>query len=141
MAATDDYKGYMIFAYENGKVAKIDMGSYATKTNRRKLSNAYCGLSPVVYMDYIIEDVELVAFSSLNKVLIFNTDKINSKSTRDSQGIQVLKAKKGSTMTRIKRIDEVSFKDPDYYRTKNIPAIGCYLKDEDIEDGQIKIEL
>ncbi len=141
MAATDDYKGYMIFAYENGKVAKIDMGSYATKTNRMKLSNAYCGLSPVVYMDYIIEDVELVAFSSLNKVLIFNTDKINSKSTRDSQGIQVLKAKKGSTMTRIKRIDEVSFKDPDYYRTKNIPAIGCYLKDEDIEDGQIKIEL
>ncbi len=141
MAATDDYKGYMIFAYENGKVAKIDMGSYATKTNRRKLSNAYCGLSPVVYMDYIIEDVELVAFSSLNKVLIFNTDRINSKSTRDSQGIQVLKAKKGSTMTRIKRIDEVSFKDPDYYRTKNIPAIGCYLKDEDIEDGQIKIEL
>lgn len=141
MAATDDYKGYMIFAYENGKVAKIDMGSYATKTNRRKLSNAYCGLSPVVYMDYIIEDEELVAFSSLNKVLIFNTDSINSKSTRDSQGVQVLKAKKGSIMNRIKKINEVSFKDPDYYRTKNIPAIGCYLKNEDIEDGQVKLEL
>ncbi|HPD00362.1 MAG TPA: DNA topoisomerase (ATP-hydrolyzing) subunit A [Acetivibrio sp.] len=141
MAATDDCKGYMIFAYENGKVAKIDMGSYATKTNRRKLSNAYCGLSPVVYMDYIIEDEELVAFSSLNKVLIFNTDSINSKSTRDSQGVQVLKAKKGSIMNRIKKINEVSFKDPDYYRTKNIPAIGCYLKNEDIEDGQVKLEL
>lgn len=141
MAATDDYKGYMIFAFENGKVAKIDLGSYATKTNRRKLSNAYCGKSGLVYISHIIEDEELVAFSSLNKVLIFNTDSINSKSTRDSQGVQVLKAKKGSIMTLVKSINEVSFNDPDYYRTKNIPAIGCYLKNEDIEDGQVKIEL
>jgi DNA gyrase subunit A len=141
MAATDDYKGYMIFAYENGKVAKIDLSSYATKTNRKKLSNAYCGLCGLVYISHIIEDEELVAFSSLKKVLIFNTGRINSKSTRDSQGVQVLKSKKGSIMTQVKRINEVSFKDLDYYRTKNIPAIGCYLKGEDTEDGQVKFEL
>jgi DNA gyrase subunit A len=77
----------------------------------------------------------------LKKVLIFNTGRINSKSTRDSQGVQVLKSKKGSIMTQVKRINEVSFKDLDYYRTKNIPAIGCYLKGEDTEDGQVKFEL
>ncbi|HOM01537.1 MAG TPA: DNA topoisomerase (ATP-hydrolyzing) subunit A [Acetivibrio sp.] len=141
MVATDDYKGYMIFAFENGKVAKIELESYATKTNRKKLANAYNGLSRLVYVGHILEDEELVAFSSLDKVLIFNTSAINPKTTRDSQGVQVLKSKKGSIMTRIKKIDEVSFKDPDYYRTKNIPAIGCYLKDEDVEDNQIKLEL
>lgn len=141
IVATDDYKGYMIFAFENGKVAKIELSSYATKTNRKKLANAYSDLSKIVYMQYILEDEELVAFSDLNKVLIFNTSSINPKSTRDSQGVQVMKAKKGSIMTCVKRLTEVSFKDLDYYRTKNIPAIGCYIKDEDKEDNQIKLDI
>lgn len=141
IVATDDYKGYMIFAFENGKIAKIDLNSYATKTNRKKLANAYSALSKIIYTQHILEDEELVAFSSLNKVLIFNTSNINPKSTRDSQGVQVLKEKKGSVMTSIKRLPEVTFKDLDYYRTKNIPAVGCYIKDEDKEDAQIKFEI
>ena len=141
IVATDDYKGYMIFAFENGKIAKIDLNSYATKTNRKKLANAYSALSKVIYAQHILEDEELVAFSSLSKVLIFNTSNINPKSTRDSQGVQVLKEKKGSVMTSIKRLPEVAFKDLDYYRTKNIPAVGCYIKDEDKEDAQIKFDI
>ncbi|HPU41152.1 MAG TPA: DNA topoisomerase (ATP-hydrolyzing) subunit A [Acetivibrio clariflavus] len=141
IVATDDYKGYMIFAFENGKVAKIELSSYTTKTNRKKLANAYSTLSKVVYIQHILEDEELVAFSSLNKVLIFNTSSINPKSTRDSQGVQVMKSKKGSVMTCIKRLNEVAFKDFEYYRTKNIPAIGCYLKEEDREDNQIKLDI
>jgi len=141
IVATDDYKGYMIFAFENGKVAKIELSSYATKTNRKKLANAYSTLSKVVYIQHILEDEELVAFSSLNKVLIFNTSSINPKSTRDSQGVQVMKSKKGSVMTCIKRLNEVAFKDFEYYRTKNIPAIGCYLKEEDREENQIKLDI
>lgn len=141
LVATDDYKGYMIFAFENGKVAKIDLNSYATKTNRKKLANAYSGLSKLIYMQHIVEDEELVAFSSLNKVLIFDTSNINPKSTRDSQGVQVLKEKKGSVMKIIKRLPDVKFKDLDYYRTKNIPAVGCYLRDEDEDDNQIRIDI
>ncbi|OPZ84439.1 MAG: DNA gyrase subunit A [Firmicutes bacterium ADurb.Bin419] len=141
LVATDDYKGNMIFAFENGKVAKIELNSYATKTNRKKLANAYSGLSKLIYIQHIIEDEELVAFSSLKKVLIFDTSNINPKSTRDSQGVQVLKEKKGSVMTGIKRLPDVAFKDLDYYRTKNIPAVGCYLKDEDKDDNQIRIEI
>lgn len=141
MVATDDYKGYMLFSFENGKVAKIDLESYSTKTNRKKLANAYSDLSKLVSIMYLGSDVELVAFSSINKVLIFNTADINLKTTRDSQGVQVLKEKKGSRMTAVKTIDESGLKNLDYYRTKNIPAVGCYLKDEDKDDNQIALEL
>ncbi|MCX7841468.1 MAG: DNA topoisomerase (ATP-hydrolyzing) subunit A [Clostridia bacterium] len=141
LAATDDYKGYMLFGFENGKVAKIELDSYATKTNRKKLANSYSDLSRLIYIDYLKEDIELVAFSSINKVLIFNTANINPKSARDSQGVQVLTSKKGSTMTRIKKLEEVAFVDLDYYRTKNIPATGCYLKKEDETEGPVQLAL
>lgn len=141
MTATDDYKGYLLFSFENGKIAKIDMNSYATKTNRKKLANAYSDLSPLIKMMYTDEDIELAAFSSIGKVLIFNTSNINPKSTRDSQGVQVLREKKGSRMTAIKRVEELGFSDLEYYRTKNIPAVGCYLKEEDRPDGQMEIKL
>ncbi|HOV25514.1 MAG TPA: DNA topoisomerase (ATP-hydrolyzing) subunit A [Pseudobacteroides sp.] len=140
LAATDDYKGYMMFFFENGKAAKIDLSSYATKTNRKKLANAYSDLSPLISIMYIAEDMDLVAYSNIDKVLIFNTASINPKTTRDSQGVQVLLSKKGSKLVKIKKASEVSFSNPDYYRTKNIPAIGCYLKDEDREDNQIKLD-
>jgi len=140
LAATDDYKGYMMFFFENGKAAKIDLSSYATKTNRKKLANAYSDLSPLISIMYITEDIDLVAYSDIDKVLIFNTASINPKTTRDSQGVQVLLSKKGSKLVKINKANEVSFSSLDYYRTKNIPAIGCYLKDEDKEDNQIKLD-
>lgn len=139
LLATDDYRGYVLFAFDNGKMAKIDLQSYATKTNRRKLANAYSDLAPLVRIFYLEQDVELVAFSSINKVLIFNTANINPKTTRDSQGVQVLKGKKGSKMIAVKTLQEVPFTNYDYYRTKNIPAIGCYLKDEDTVTEQTSL--
>lgn len=139
LVATDNYQGYLLFAFENGKIAKIDLQSYATKTNRKKLANAYSNLSPLVRMLYLSGDIELVAYSSINKVLIFPTLNINPKTTRDSQGVQVLKGKKGSRMIAIKTLDEVTFSNPDYYRTKNIPAIGCYLKEEDKDEHQANL--
>jgi len=139
LVATDNYRGFMLFSFENGKIAKVDLASYATKTNRKKLANAYSGLSPLVSIMFLEDDTELVAYSSINKVLIFNTLNISLKTTRDTQGIQVLKSKKGSILTAVKRIEESGIKDLDYYRTKNIPAVGCYLKDEDSEDKQIEL--
>jgi DNA gyrase subunit A len=141
LTATDDYKGYMLFFFENGKAAKIDLNSYATKTNRKKLANAFSDLSPLIRIMYITEDVDLVAYSSIDKVLIFNTSSINPKTTRDSQGVQVLVSKKGSTLVKVKNISEVTFSNLDYYRTKNIPAIGCYLKDEDHQDSQMRLDI
>lgn len=142
ITATDNYTGYMLFFYENGKGAKIEMSSYATKTNRKKLANAYCSLSPLIRMMFINEDLELAAVSSIKKVLVFNTEGINPKTTRDSQGVQVLTSKKGSTLVHMKTLEEIALTDVDYYRAKNIPAIGCYLKDEDkAEVQQMTLEL
>ncbi len=141
VTATDNYEGYMLFFYENGKGAKIEMASYATKTNRKKLANAYYDGAPLVRMMFMTEDIDLIATSSIKKVLVFNTEGINPKSTRGSQGVQVLTSKKGSTLIRIKTLEEMQLTDLDYYRTKNIPAIGCYIKEEDKADIQLSLDL
>lgn len=141
VTATDNYEGYMLFFYENGKGAKIEMSSYATKTNRKKLANAYCDGSPLVRMMFMTEDMDLIATSSIKKVLVFNTEGINPKSTRASQGVQVLTSKKGSTLIHIKTLEEMLLSDLEYYRTKNIPAIGCYIKEEDKADIQLSLDL
>ncbi|MBP7176624.1 MAG: topoisomerase IV [Thermoclostridium sp.] len=137
MVSTEDYSGYMLFSYQNGKSAKIPLSSYATKTNRKKLANAYSDLDPLCDIRFLQEDRELAAFSNIDKVLIFNTTEINAKTTRDSGGVQVMKSKKGSFMSKIRELNELTFTDLDYYRTKNIPAIGCYLKEEDKEERQV----
>ncbi len=141
LVATDDYHGNLLFAFENGKIAKVEVAGYATKTNRRRLANAYSDLSPLVKMMFLEQELDFVAYSSINKVLLFNSAAINAKTTRDSQGVQVLASKKGSRMIALKPLSEVSFLDPDYYRTKNIPAIGCYLKDEDKQIKQAALGL
>jgi DNA gyrase subunit A len=138
LVATDDYRGKLLFAFDNGKMAKVELAGYATKTNRKKLANAYSDLSKLVRIFYLEpeQELELVAYSSIKKVLIFNTVNIPLKTTRASQGVQVMKGKKASSVIAVKSLTEVNFTDPDYYRTKNIPAIGCYLKDEDSEVKQ-----
>jgi DNA gyrase subunit A len=136
MYATENYDGYFLFSYENGKMAKIPLSSYATKTNRKKLSNAYNAASKLVDMFFLEADTDFAAFSSIDKVLVFNTSQINPKATRDSQGVNVLKSKKGSVLSRVVPLSETKLNDPDYYRA-NIPAIGYYLKEEDKENLQI----
>lgn len=140
MVATDNYAGWMLFSFENGKSAKIELESYATKTNRKKLANAYAGNSPLIDARYLETDIELVAYSSINKVLIFNTENINPKSSRNSQGVQVLKEKKGSFMCSVKTIEESAIKNTNYYRTSSIPAVGHYFREDDAENKQIAIQ-
>lgn len=138
MHATDHYEGCLLFAYENGKMTKIPVSSYATKTNRKKLANAYNSGSPLVDIFYLENDMDFAAFSSIDKVLVFNTAQINPKTTRSSQGVSVLKSKKGSIMAKVVPLAEAKLSDPEYYRA-NIPAIGCYLKEEDKPDSQLKM--
>ena len=136
MHATENYEGHMIFGFENGKAAKIPVSSYATKTNRRKLANAYNTNFPLAGIYFLDQDTDFVAYSSISKVLVFNTSQISPKTTRNSQGVAVLKSKKGSRMTRIISLEEIKLNDPEYYRA-NIPAVGKYIKVEDKEDTQI----
>ena len=128
IAATDDFSGSMLFGFENGKFSKVDLQSYSTKTNRKRLQNAYSTASPLVYAGFLSEDIELAVFSSINKALVFNTNQVKPKSTRDAQGVQVLKEKKGSAMIRACPVAESGIGQLGYYRTRSIPAIGRYLK-------------
>ncbi|MFA6309184.1 MAG: DNA topoisomerase (ATP-hydrolyzing) subunit A [Clostridia bacterium] len=141
IVATDDYKGSMLFAFENGKIAKIDLKGYETKTNRKKLNNAYSTKSPIIKAMFLTEDIDLVAYSNIGKVLVFNTSSINLKSARSSQGVQVLKAKKNSIMNKIKKLEEVDFNSVSFYRTLNIPAVGHFLKDEDKVVNQLRLPI
>lgn len=139
MVATDDFSGSILFAFENGKMARVALSGYATKTNRKKLANAYSGESALVRMMFLSAEQDLAAFSSIDKLLVFNTAALNVKATRDAQGVQVLKSKKGSTLGSLRTMAEVTLVSPEYYRAA-IPAIGCYLKEEDKEDRQLVLE-
>ncbi|HBQ64643.1 MAG TPA: topoisomerase IV [Clostridiales bacterium] len=129
--ATVDYQGHLLFCFENGKIARIDLNSYSTKTNRKKLANAYADRSPLIRGLRLEGEADLAAGSSIGKVLVFNTASIPLKTTRNSQGVQVLLSRRGSRMTAVKRLEEVKLVNPAYYRTRNLPAVGVNLKNGD----------
>ena len=139
MHVAGDYTGNALFSFANGKIAKIPMVSYETKQNRKKLIKAYSDLSPIVSIHYLTEDVTMAAYSNLRKAIVFDTSLIPLKTTRSTQGVQVLTAKRGSLMTEVKPLEQTGFTDPEYYRVRRLPAIGYYLKEETIESRQLTL--
>ncbi len=119
------YRGYMIFAFENGKVAKVDITSYQTKTNRKKLLKAYSAKVPLVACKYIEEDTELVLCSTSGRMLILNTGAIASKSTKDTIGVSVMTQKKNHKLESMHYYREGEFEKAWRFRTKNLPAAGA----------------
>ncbi len=128
MVATTDYKGYMLFAFENGKMAKIEVSSYETKTNRKKLINAYSDQAPLVFMTYIQEDIDLVVFRGPEQAFVLHTSLIQLKSTRNSQGVQVVTLKKNTALTQVKIPTKTDLEEYAYYRVKKIPSSGRLLR-------------
>ena len=139
MAVTDDFKGYMLFFFENGKVAKVDMNAYETKTNRKKLIKAYGSKSPIVAAMYISEDLELVLTSSSGRMILFNTAVISPKTTKDTQGVGVMTMKKGQRLMGVRPYVEGEFSKPHRYRTKNLPALGSMPLPEDTTGEQLTL--
>ena len=120
-----EYKGYMIFVFENGKVAKVDIGEYQTKTNRKKLIKAYSAKSPLTCIEYIQEDCELVLCSSNGRMLILNTGALTPKTTKDTIGVSVMTQKKNSRLESMHFYQEGEFEKSWRFRTKNLPAAGA----------------
>lgn len=139
MAVTDDYKGYMLFFFENGKVAKVDMSAYLTKTNRKKLIKAYGNKSTLVAALYIREDTELVLTASSGRMLLIDTAVLTPKSTKDTQGVGVMTLKKGQRLMTIRPYAEGEFQKPYRYRTKNLPALGAMPAAEDTAGEQLTL--
>ncbi len=134
---TNEYVGNILFCFENGKIAKIDIKSYETKQNRKKLINAYSLASPLVKVLYLAEETELVAVSSIGKALVFDSAQVPAKTTKNSQGVNVMLPTKSSKLVDVRPLSESGIKDVKHYRTKNIPAKGAVIRPEDDEAPQL----
>ena len=134
MAVLSDYSGYMLFAFENGKLAKVDMSAYATKTNRKRLVNAYSNKSPLAGIIYIREDTDIVLSSSGGRKLLINTAGILPKTTKDTQGISAMKLKKTHKVVSLHIHFENEFEKEWRFRAKNLPAAGALPGEADIAE-------
>ncbi len=132
MEVTSKYNGYMIFAFENGKAAKVDMQGYATKTNRRKLTGAYNTKSPLCGIFHIDEDTDITLLSAGGRGLIINTSLIPAKAKRDTQGVQVYLSKRDKKLGSAFIFREDTFETPGEYKSGRIPSSGQRLKDADL---------
>ena len=131
MIATKDYKGFLLFGFENGKIAKVPLESFATKTNRKKLTKAYCDKFPLADIAFSKEDKEFVISSSSGRMLLLHTGVLNLKTSRSTQGVAVLRLKKGHRLFSIREYVEGTFSKPSRYRTRNLPALGALPSPED----------
>jgi len=132
MALVDDYKGNMLFFFENGKVAKVDMKAYYTKNNRKKLISAYCEKMPLTTMMYAPEECEFVMESSNGRMLLVNSAVLAQKTTKNTQGVAVMTQKKGHRLIDVSVYKEGMFNKPYRYRSKTLPAAGS-IKQADTE--------
>ena len=132
MVYTKDYKGFVLFCFENGKATKVPLSAYETKQNRKKLINAYSDKSKLVEIISSEENVDVAFITTVNRALVVNTSQISEKTTKNSAGIQVQTLKKNQSVKTVKLSSEAQFANPAKYKTKNIPAAGSFLKEEDI---------
>lgn len=138
MAVTKDYSGYMLFFFENGKAAKVDMTAYSTKTNRRKLIGAFNDKSPIAAVVYVPEDREFLLTSSQGRMLLIHSGAIPSKSTRSTQGVAVMTLRKGGRVLKAEPYEEGRLHSPNRFR-KNIPAVGSMPGAEETEGEQLTL--
>ena len=129
MVNTVDYSGYMLFVFENGKVAKVPLKAYETKTNRKKLSNAYSAKSKLVGVFHIADNAKVMLRSSNGRAMVFDTALLMPKASRDTIGVQVMTLKAKSTLEKAFVIDEETSEQLKKYHSKTIPVAGSFAKD------------
>ena len=134
-----DYKSNLLLAFENGKIARIEMAAYETKTNRKKLVNAYSDKSPLVSVIVLDEETDVVCYSSDDRALIFNTSLLQPKTSRSTQGVGVLTLKARRSLTRAEKLADTGIKNASRYRVRSLPAAGALLKTEDKEEQQLSM--
>ena len=127
-----DYTGFLLFCFDNGKVAKVPLSAYETKTNRKKLINAFSDKQKLVDILYFTENTDVVLISNVNRALVVNTSQIGEKTTKNSIGVQVQTLKKNQTVKSVVTLAQAQLENSGKFRTKNIPAAGSFLKENDI---------
>ena len=138
---TQDYSGFVLFFFENGKVAKVPLNAYETKTNRKKLTGAYCDKSPLVSVNALQTDEQMAVYASDGRALIFSTAQLLPKTTRNTQGVTVMSLKRKAVMNAVLPLEQSGIENQSRYRTKTIPAAGALLKPEDMQEKQEKLDI
>ena len=136
-----DGKGFVLFFFENGKVAKVPLSAYETKTNRKKLTGAFSDKSPVVKIMGLETDAQIAMYASDGRTLIFSTAELLPKSTRNTQGVAVMSLKKKAVLSDAMTVEDSGIENQSRYRTKTIPAAGALLKPEDSREKQSSFDL
>ena len=136
-----DYKGFLLFVFENGKVAKVPLSAYETKTNRKKLTGAYSEKSPLKTALAMSADEQVAVYSNDGRAVIFSTAQLLPKTTRNTQGVSVLSLKKKAGVTHAVLAADSGIVNQSRYRTRTLPSAGAVLKPEDAPEKQISFEV
>ena len=137
----EDYKGFLMFFFENGKAAKVPMSAYETKTNRRKLTGAYSDKSPLRTILAMQADAEVALYATDGRAVIFSTALLLPKTTRNTQGVAVMSLKKKAQADRAVLLADSGIANAARYRCKAVPAAGALVKEEDSGNKQIEFAL
>ena len=135
----EDYSGSLLFAFENGRVARVSLSAYATTSNRRKLTGAYCEKFPLVQILPLTEDRELALLTNEPRALLVHTALLAPKTTRGTQGVQVMNIKPKYHLERLADVADTGITNQARYRTRTIPAAGALLRPEDSEEKQLEL--
>ncbi len=136
-----DYKGFVLFFFENGKGAKVPLSAYETKTNRRRLTAAFSDKSPLISAMVIDEDKQVVLYSSDNRAAIVSTAQLTPKTTRNTIGVAVMSLKKKAQLSAVRPLEESGITNASRYRNKTIPTAGAIIKEEDSQEKQISFDV
>ena len=139
MLLPGDYTKHLLLIFENGKAARVELSAYETKTNRRKLVNACSDKSPVAAVFLLEEEKEIACFSSDGRVLIFNSAQLQPKSSRTTQGVNVMSLKAKRTLLRAQELRETGIINTGRYRVRSLPGAGALLKPEDVGEQQMSL--
>ena len=134
-----DYRANILFAFANGKIARVEMSAYETKTNRKKLVNAYSDKSPLVSVLVLTEETDVVCVSSDDRALMFNTSLLQPKTSRATQGVGVMTLKPRRELVRAVPAAESGILNAARYRVRSLPAAGALLKGEDKGEQQMSL--
>ena len=137
MVLPGDYSGSLFFFFENGKAARVELGSYATTSNRRKLTGAYSDKSPLVTLLHLKEDQEIVVYSSEVRALIVDTALLAPKATRTTIGVQLMTLKPKYRLSEVLSLKDSNIVNLGRYRCRAIPAAGALLKEEDSDQMKL----
>ncbi|MBQ8894976.1 MAG: topoisomerase IV [Clostridia bacterium] len=139
MAVTAEYTGDILFCFENGKVAKVPLSAYKTVTNRRRLINAYSDKSPLAATLQLEEDTDILLISTNQKGLVVHSALIPQKATKSTQGVTAMTQKGKHTLEKAVTVAEAGLTNLSYYRTKNLPAVGHLLRQQDLPSDQVTL--